>query len=256
MDNVAVPDHELLERALGRPWYHRIELRPGVWTDGQVFVAELAPRLLPTDLAGLRALDVGTFDGAWAFQLEARGAAEVIALDVPDFSDAEWPPRNRRRLAAEAAGQLPRERFELAHEILGSRVRHVEARIYDLQPAVTGGAVDYAVLSDLLLHLRDPVAGLAAVRRVLKPGGRLLVSEQVNLWLTLTNPRRSAASLQTGWTDYCWWEPNAFALREWLHQAGFAPPHRVRRFRLPAVRPQARFHMALEQRPDPGFDGD
>lgn len=245
---------ELLTQALGRPWYHRIELRPGRFTDGSVFISELAPRLLPERLDGLRAVDVGTFDGAWAFQLEARGASEVLAVDVPSFLDSEWPPRNRARLAAEASGQQPQSRFELAHALLGSKVRHVESRIYELTPELLGGPVDYAVLSDLLLHLRDPVAGLAAVRGLLAPGGRLLVSEQVNLWLSLTNPRRAAASLQTGWTDYCWWEPNAYALREWCHQAGFARPHRVKRFRLPANRPQNRFHLAFELHPDPGFE--
>lgn len=37
--------------------------------------------------------------------------------------------------------------------------------------------------------------------------------EQLNLWLTLTSPRRPAASLQTGGTDFNRWEANLACLK-------------------------------------------
>src|SRR5687768_9420566 len=110
-----------LDRALGQGWYHTIEIAPGRATPGAVDLRRLAPKVLPERLDGLRALDVGTFDGFWAFALEQRGA-EVVATDLDRFDAAQWPPRNRPALEAEAGDAAPGERFGLAKELLGSRV--------------------------------------------------------------------------------------------------------------------------------------
>jgi tRNA (mo5U34)-methyltransferase len=76
---------ELIARVNAREWYHTLELAPGVETPG---FFDLRPLLrefpLPPSLAGMRCLDVGTFDGFWAFAMERRGAAEVVAIDVLD----------------------------------------------------------------------------------------------------------------------------------------------------------------------------
>src|SRR5215212_12012394 len=91
-------------------WYHTIELAPGVITPGYVDMRPVAERLLPDDLSGKRALDIGTFDGFWAFEMERRGA-EVTAIDVDDVQQYDWPPRMR----AGAAGTRG-ESFALARE--------------------------------------------------------------------------------------------------------------------------------------------
>src|SRR5918996_1511962 len=92
----------LIERARQRGWYHTLELRPGEWTDGWF---DLRPAIkhygLPEDMTGMRALDVGTFDGFWAFEMERRGA-DVVAIDVESLEAAEWPPIHRARLECEA----------------------------------------------------------------------------------------------------------------------------------------------------------
>ena len=76
---------------------------------------------LPDRLDGLRVLDVGTWDGFWAFEMERRGA-EVVALDLDDERDLDWPPRRRPASSPSA----PRGAgFRLAHEILGSKVERV-----------------------------------------------------------------------------------------------------------------------------------
>src|SRR5688572_1093488 len=82
-------------------WYHTIELGPGAVTSGQIDMRPVAPKILPADLSGRRALDVGTFDGFWAFEMERRGA-ETVAIDVPSLESAEWPPLNRARAEAQA----------------------------------------------------------------------------------------------------------------------------------------------------------
>lgn len=182
----------------------------------------MAPRVLPASLAGRRALDVGTFDGFWAFEMEKRGA-EVVATDVPRLDAAEWPPANRERLQA-AARELNVELgrgFRIAAEALGSSVRRMEVSVYDLDAEAVGGPVDFAFLGALLLHLRDPVRALERVRDTLVPGGRLTIVEPVDPITSLLAPGRPAARFQATETDFNWWAANVACLRHWLRAAGF-----------------------------------
>ena len=225
-------------------WYHTIDLPDGP-TPGTVDLRAVAPRVLPSQLSGLRALDVGTFDGFWAFELEKRGAS-VVATDLDRFDQAHWPRQNVEELAAEAGDRGPGERFGLARSALGSRVERVVCAVEDLTPDVVGGPVDYAVMGDLLLHLRDPVRGLERVHDALVPGGRLLTLEQVNVPLTALRPRRAAGSFQARGTRMNWWEPNYRALQDWLAIAGFARTRLRRVYRLDARGSQAKWHVAIE----------
>src|ERR1043165_1637157 len=100
-------------------WYHTLELAPGLVTEGIFDRRPVIDRYrLPASLEGKRALDVGTWDGFWAFEMERRGA-EVVALDLDDERDLDWPPRRRPdHFPDEPRG----EGFRLAKEILGSSV--------------------------------------------------------------------------------------------------------------------------------------
>jgi SAM-dependent methyltransferase len=203
-------------------WYHSIELAPGVLTPGMVDLRPLAPRVLPSRISG-RALDIGTFDGFWAFELERRGADEVVALDVGDATDAEWPPLHRERLERQV-GELGVELglgFRLAAGALESRVERVVGDVRTLSPEDVGGAVDVAFLGSLLLHLRDPVGALERIRATLQPGGTLFALEPVALRETLLSPRRPVAHFRPLETSFNWWEPNLAALKAWVHTAGF-----------------------------------
>jgi hypothetical protein len=73
-----------LDEVARREWYHTLELAPGVETAGFFDHRPLLRKLpIPASLAGQRCLDIGTFDGFWAFELERRGAAEVKRNRVP-----------------------------------------------------------------------------------------------------------------------------------------------------------------------------
>ena len=224
------------ERIADNPvWYHSIEVSPGVVTPGVVDLRGVAERLLPPDLSGRRALDLGTFDGFWAFEMESRGAS-VKALDLDAVDDAEWPPLNRERLrrrAAEVEINLGRG-FAIASELRGSRAERVVGNIYELDRELVGEAVDLAFCGALLLHLRDPVRALERVRSVLAPGGELRVFEPISGPLTLVHPRRPAARFQPVETDFNWWVPNLAGLRAWLLAAGFASVERLTIARPPA----------------------
>jgi len=221
-------------------------LAPGTATRGTADLRTVAPRLLPGRLDGLRALDVATFDGFWAFELEKRGAA-TVAIDIERFEDVDIPPGNRARILAGVGDHVPGERFPLAKAILGSAVERIPCSVYELTPDKIGGPVDYAVVSDLLLHLSNPVAALVAVRGALAPGGRLLLSEEVNIPLTFLHPRAPVANYQSNKTDFNWWQANAACLFAWLRQAGFTSiTTRARFFRIPAGGGWSERHLALE----------
>ena len=105
-------------------WYHTQELGPGVVTQGMFDLRPYVERYgIPADLTGLRALDVGTFEGFWAFELERRGA-EVVAIDVDSIQDLDWPPRPApRRRRAPRRGLRGRPRGALQRRAAGGDVR-------------------------------------------------------------------------------------------------------------------------------------
>src|SRR5215211_3908600 len=117
-----------------RTWYHTIDLPDGTATPGWFDTrAAAGPAGLPPSLAGRRCLDVGTFDGFWAFEMERRGAAEVVALDVDDPAALDWSYDERER-GPELMRTWGNERgpgFAAAAEALGSRVQRVDCSVYD-----------------------------------------------------------------------------------------------------------------------------
>jgi tRNA (mo5U34)-methyltransferase len=240
-----------LREALERPWYHTIDLGSGRATKGAVDLRPMADTLLPKDLSGKRVLDVGTYDGFYAFEMERRGAVEVVAVDLDDHEESDWPPLNRERLAQQARdeGAVPGERFRLAHAALGSQVERIPSSIYALEPDLLGGAFDHVVIGDLLLHLRDPVLGLERVRSVLKPSGTLISVEPIVMSLTLIAPRRPVFSLRAGHTDFDWWVPNLRGHDDLLRLAGFERRRRLKLFRIEAVKTMRQWHVAVEAGP-------
>jgi SAM-dependent methyltransferase len=238
----------LRERVASNPaWYHTIDLGSGVTTEGYVDWRGRAAGVLPADLSGKRCLDIGTYDGFWAFEMEKRGG-NVVAIDLDQLTSTEWPPINRARLEADQAAmglELGRG-FRIAYEALGSSVQRVICSVYDLAPEVIGGPVDVAFLGALLLHLREPVRALEAIRGVLAPGGTLQVLECVSLRETLRAPRTPVAAFEPLRYDFNWWRPNVAGLLAYLTAAGFQDVRRGRLHRPPA-RPEMRTWYAAAQ---------
>jgi tRNA (mo5U34)-methyltransferase len=225
--------------ALDREWYHTIELAPGMVTPGWFDTRGVAPKLPFPPLHGKRCLDVGTFDGFWAFEMERRGA-EVVAIDIDSVSEADLPPASRARMEkrAEEWGVQPGDGFRVAAAALGSSVRRESLNVYDLTPERIGGPVDVAFCGALLLHLRAAVGALERIRSSLVPGGRFFSYEPFSLPLTLRSPRRPAAEFQAADYEFNWWYPNLAGLRGWIAAAGFEQVRRTG-----AHRPRGRWTM-------------
>src|SRR5205814_679334 len=102
-------------------WYHTIDLGHGIETPGRFNHRPLLPQyMLPDSLAGLRVLDVATNNGFWAFEMERRGAREVVAVDVRTHGELDVPPHERLNLSAEKLAEPRDTGFNVAKEILGS----------------------------------------------------------------------------------------------------------------------------------------
>jgi tRNA (mo5U34)-methyltransferase len=226
-------------------WYHSIELAPGNVTPGWFDLRGLPERLpLPASLRGRRALDVGTFDGFWAFELERRGAEEVIAVDLLDPTRWDWPQAAPASvLEALAARKRGGEGFLVAREALRSSVVRMERSIYELDPDEIG-EFDLVYVGSLLLHLRDPVRALERVRRVCR--GVLLVVDAIDPVLSALHPLKPLAGLD-GVGRPWWWLPNAAGLRQMVEVAGFEAIGPVRRVTMPPGAGQKRARPSAAQ---------
>ncbi len=123
-------------------WYHSIELPDGRITPGFLKLSELKDRWaefpIPQDLHGKRVLDIGTWDGWFAFEGERRGA-DVVAVDA-----------------------VEQENFRYARRELGANAAYHVAEIYEL-PELELGRFDYTLFLGVLYHLRHPLRALEIV---------------------------------------------------------------------------------------------
>lgn len=216
-------DHDAKSLVASNPlWYHTIDLGSGVVTPGWFDLRALSAKLPWPDVRGKRCLDIGTYDGFLAFELERRGASEVVATDIADHESWDWPPHMRQHgpeRLAEIAGPVKGTGFRIAKRVLGSSVERLELSIYDHSPERLG-TFDFVVCGALMLHLRDPLRALEAVRSVC--GGSFLSLEELKVELAAIHRRRPVFELN-GTDDLCqWWLPNRAGHAQMLAATGFA----------------------------------
>lgn len=201
-------------------WYHSIEVGSGVVTPGWFDLRSIVELMPWPDVEGKRCLDVGTYDGYLAFELERRGASEVVATDIGDPWQWDWPARSRVKgpdVLRWMAGEVTGDGFRIAHRLLGSRVERQEISIYDLSPERLG-EFDVVVCGSLMLHLRDPIRAMEAIRSVCS--GYFLSAETIHAGLSVMRRRTPAARLRGG-DDGQWWIPNVAGHRKMVSAAGF-----------------------------------
>ena len=220
-----VADHPL--------WYHTLELEPGLVTPGWFDLRPIVDALPWPEIEGRRCLDIGTYDGFLAFEMERRGAAEVVAVDIADHDQWDWPPSLRARGGTELARLAGPEKgagFALAAELLQSNVKRHEMSIYDLDASELG-TFDVVTCGSLLLHLRDPQRALEAVRGV--TAGCFLSAEAIDLSLNILHPREPVARLNTV-DELCqWWVPNVAGHRRMVVAAGFEVVRATKPYAIP-----------------------
>jgi tRNA (mo5U34)-methyltransferase len=139
-------------------WYHEIDLGNGVIINkggGQPNLKLVYSLLNQLDLKGRVCLDIGTWDGKMAFEMEKRGANKVIAADVED-----------------------RPTFHLLHKHFNSKVKYFsDVHVDNLSnhKIRDEGPFDFVILSGVLFHIFNPLLVLGGIRSLMKPGGLIIV---------------------------------------------------------------------------------
>ncbi len=181
-------------------WWHTIDIAPGLVTPGAWELRPAAQRMpwpAGGDLRGLRCLDVGTMDGFWAFEMERRGAAEVVALDL-------------------LRGNEMRPTFAVASELLGSRASFLDLDVHDLDPEIHG-RFDLVFMGYVAELLHDPIGAFQAVRRVCS--GTVIILDQVSLPLSLLPRPLARVAARPGYQE--WFMFNRRGFERALDATGF-----------------------------------
>ena len=148
-------------------WFHTFSLdhsdelyTPGVARDHRYRIPAL-----PEDFSDMSVLDVGTFDGFYAFLAEARGAQRVIAVDNEQYR--VWV---KSRWGVELEGG---EGFTAIRELLDSKVEYRRLDAFDLDQLEE--AFDLVICFGILHRVDNPLGLLNVLRRRLTAGGRVLL---------------------------------------------------------------------------------
>ncbi len=151
---------------------------------------------------GLAVLDLGCGPGLYAEELVARGARRVVGVDA----SAEMVRLARQRVPGP-----------------------VDFRRHDLQTPMSwaeDGEFDAALMPLVLHHLDDRVAALREVARVLRPGGRLVVSTHhpTGDWLRLGGSYFIVEKVREFWRggwDVTYWRQPLDATCDEFRAGGF-----------------------------------
>lgn len=229
---------ELHRRAGEIGWYHTIELAPGRVTDGWFDLRPVVGRYgLPESMKGMRALDVGTWDGFWAFEMERRGA-EVTALDLDDERELDWPPRRRpREYPAEPRGQG----FRIARDLLGSKVERVTKSIYDARASELG-TFDLVFCGSVLIHLRDQLLALERIAELCT--GTFISAEEYDPWSGLS-PFPVSRFRADRDKAVVFWQPSVRTWKRMIWSAGFDRVSERCRFRMRSSKGFSVRHVVL-----------
>jgi tRNA (mo5U34)-methyltransferase len=219
-------------------WFHSIDLGQGVITKGLKTESELATefqKLQLPNLSGKTVLDIGSFDGYFAFAAERAGARHVVAMDYYTWSldlpkhiafwreckDRGVDPNDYEKTEHWRPDELPGKRgFDLAHKAKGSRV---EPKVADFMATDLDalGRYDVVLFLGVLYHLKHPLLALERLAQVTREVAvieteAILVPGREHLALCEfyeTNELNGDTSN--------WWAPNAKALVGMCRTAGF-----------------------------------
>lgn len=134
-------------------WFHQFDFGNGLYTHGADAAGPMrhkAELVFRHPVAGKTVLDIGAWDGYFSFDAERRGASRVLATDYFCWGGPGWGTQDG---------------FNLARELLHSRVEDREIDVLDISPD-TVGTFDVVLFLGVLYHVTDPIAYLHRVYSV------------------------------------------------------------------------------------------
>jgi tRNA (mo5U34)-methyltransferase len=135
-------------------WHHQIDLGNGIVTPGQDNSLKKLKRLkLPASLKGKTVLDIGSWDGFFAFEAEDRQAARVLATDSFIWNGG--------------VKGVDKRGFDLAKKLLNSAVEEQTIDILDVSPDKVG-EFDLVLFLGVLYHMKHPLLALEKMASVTK----------------------------------------------------------------------------------------
>lgn len=229
--------HEEFRRACATHdyWYHSFYFDNGFVQRGDYDIGLGVEEYgFPTDMRGMRVLDVGTGSGWFAAYFEQRGAT-VTTVDVRGYCDFDVYGRAAPSAPSEA-GRSPdlvlsdgravfhspvSGGFWVMKRLLGLETEFVNARIYDLRPELFGGRTfDLVFVGSLLMHVRDPIGALTSVRSVC--GGSLVANTLRIEGAGDSDSVPYQILLASRDVSINWWVPSRACVVKWFEGAGFS----------------------------------
>jgi tRNA (mo5U34)-methyltransferase len=211
-------DEETARAVLGRVplWFHTFSLDEGsLYTPGVARDHRYRIPVLPDDLAGKSVLDVGTFDGFYAFLAEARGARRVVGVDNEQYR--EWV---LARWGIELEGG---EGFRAIAELLDSEVEYRRLDAFELDQL--DELFDVIFCFGILHRVESPLGLLKVLRRRLAGTGYVLLETY-----GVASPELEHEAAIHVWAggevyardDFVYWGFSGESLTRLAHHAGFA----------------------------------
>ena len=148
-------------------WFHTFALNraEGIYTPGAARDHRYRASTLPEDFAGMSVLDVGCFDGFYAFLAERRGAGRVVAVDNEQYR--LWVAS---RWGVELQGG---EGFRTVHGLLGSAVEYRRMDAFALDGLKE--RFDLVYCFGILHRVENPLGLLRVLRGRTVSGSTVLV---------------------------------------------------------------------------------
>lgn len=198
-------------------WWHQIEIAPGIYTPGNDDTQTKKEWMqLPENMEGKHVLDIGAYEGFFSFECERRGA-DVTAMDVIGPNDSG---------------------FGVVHELIGSKVKHIQKSVYNLHPE-KDGLYDIVLFLGVLYHLRHPLLALDRIYPVCRD--LLILESQIcdhwfigqngqPIFLNTLSPDLEELPMAQFYPyeelnndPSNWWSPNLIALEKMIKTSGFEP---------------------------------
>jgi tRNA (mo5U34)-methyltransferase len=206
MENTLSMDNGKLASEIAKiNWFHTFNFGNGIVTSGYDNPYKRIKTLhIPEDLSGMTVLDIGSWDGFFAFEAERRGASRVLATDSFCWSGEGWGTKDG---------------FNLARNILNSKVEDREIDVLEMSPEKIG-EFDLVLCLGVLYHMRNPLLALERIASVTK--GQLILDTHVDGLM----PRRPMIAFYPGKelnndpTNWC--GPNRAAVEAMLKTVGFS----------------------------------